>query len=43
MLTLDHLIRTIDWFIPSAAKTERSELSLARNSTDGVAVFSCLP
>jgi signal transduction histidine kinase len=31
MLTLDHLIRTIDWFIPSAAKTERSELSLARN------------
>jgi signal transduction histidine kinase len=31
MLTLDHLIGMIDWFIPSAAKTERSELSLARN------------
>src|SRR6202000_2872105 len=31
MLTMDHLIRLIDWFIPSTAKTERSELSLARN------------
>jgi signal transduction histidine kinase len=31
MLTLDHLIGMIDWFIPSAAKAERSELSLARN------------
>ena len=31
MLTLDHLIGLIDWFIPSAAKAERSELSLARN------------
>ena len=27
----DHLIGMIDWFIPSAAKAERSELSLARN------------
>jgi hypothetical protein len=24
-------LRTIDWFIPDAAKSERSELSLARN------------
>jgi signal transduction histidine kinase len=31
MLTLDHLIGMIDWFIPSAAKAERSELSLSRN------------
>jgi signal transduction histidine kinase len=31
MLTLDHLTGMIDWFIPSAAKAERSELSLARN------------
>jgi signal transduction histidine kinase len=31
MLTLDHLIGMIDWFIPPAAKAERSELSLARN------------
>src|SRR5580692_3013100 len=31
MLTLDHLIGMIDWFIPSTAKAERSELSLARN------------
>ena len=31
MLTLDHLIGMIDWFIPSSAKAERSELSLARN------------
>jgi hypothetical protein len=31
MLRLDHLIGMIDWFIPSAAKVERSELSLARN------------
>src|SRR6478752_8890820 len=31
MLRLDHLIGMIDWFIPSAAKAERSELSLARN------------
>ena len=31
MLNWDHLIGMIDWFIPSAAKAERSELSLARN------------
>jgi signal transduction histidine kinase len=31
MLNWDRLIGMIDWFIPSAAKAERSELSLARN------------
>lgn len=31
MLTWDLPIRIIDWFIPATAKTERSELSLARN------------
>src|SRR3984893_16300096 len=31
MLNWDHLVGMIDWFIPSAAKAERSELSLARN------------
>ena len=31
MRILDLLLRIIDWFIPDAAKSERSELSLARN------------
>ncbi|MBS0531357.1 MAG: HAMP domain-containing histidine kinase [Proteobacteria bacterium] len=31
MLMLDLPIRLIDWFIPDAAKSERSELSLSRN------------
>src|ERR1700722_1733839 len=31
MLNWDRLVGMIDWFIPSAAKAERSELSLARN------------
>src|ERR1700694_5526601 len=31
MLKWDQLVGVIDWFIPAAAKIERSELSLARN------------
>src|SRR6267142_1340094 len=31
MRILDFSLRIIDWFIPDAAKSERSELSLARN------------
>src|SRR6202521_1529371 len=31
MLKWDQLVGMIDWFIPAAAKLERSELSLARN------------
>src|ERR1700674_5142862 len=31
MLKWDQLVGMIDWFIPAAAKIERSELSLARN------------
>src|SRR4030088_3365867 len=31
MLMWNRLIGIIDWFIPSVAKVERSELSLARN------------
>jgi signal transduction histidine kinase len=31
MWILDLSLRVIDWFIPESAKTERSELSLARN------------
>jgi signal transduction histidine kinase len=31
MLILDFPLRVIDWFIPDSAKSERSELSLARN------------
>jgi hypothetical protein len=31
MRILDLSLRIIDWFIPDAAKSERSELSLARN------------
>src|SRR3979411_985649 len=31
MRILDVPLRIIDWFIPDAAKSERSELSLARN------------
>lgn len=31
MLVWDRLVALIDWFIPSSAKTERSELGLAQN------------
>ena len=31
MTTIDRAFKVIDWFIPQAAKVERSELSLARN------------
>jgi signal transduction histidine kinase len=31
MFDLNRILRCIDWFIPASAKTERSELSLARN------------